>query len=558
MEITKKSFPFFFVLFVSIGTIFPLFSFGFFPIHDDTQVARVSQMAKALSDGHIPVRWVKDLGYGYGYPLFNFYAPLPYYLGGLLNTLGMDALSSTKAMMAIGVVLSGVTMYLFARSFWGELGGIASALLYVYSYYHAVEIYVRGAVGEFWAYSFLPLLFYGLWKVSQERKWKWTIVASLGYAGVILSHNLTALMTTPFVVIATLLYCYIAFRNKNKKRSSISYNLSSIILGLGVSAFYWIPALFELSFTNVASQVGGEADFRDHFVCLSQLWQSPWGFGGSTPGCIDGMSFKAGKLHLILAVLSFPILLKVYKTHKKESLGIVLSIFVFLSALFMAVEISKPVWEMFSPLSFVQYPWRFLIFVAFATSFLGGAILWFLRRNNLLQWGSFSVIVVLLIAFHAKAFEPQTIFPRTSADYLSDENVLWKTSKISDEYMPKDFQKPRYVEDVVRNRVSIGQIVSDKTQELTFFVNQSREERVLVRIAPFPAWRVFIDGEDVAYGKSDEGISFIIPKGRHEVRVAFIETPVEKMSNALSIISVLVLIGGILAHTRVVRTRFSL
>src|SRR3990172_3966639 len=119
-------------------------------MHDDTQVVRVQQMAQALRDGQFPVRWVADLGYGYGYPIFNFYSPLPYYIGGFFNLIGFDALVATKIMFALGILLSGIFMYFLAREFWGEVGGIVSGLFYVYAPYHALDIYVRGAVDEFW------------------------------------------------------------------------------------------------------------------------------------------------------------------------------------------------------------------------------------------------------------------------------------------------------------------------------------------------------------------------------------------------------------------------
>src|SRR4030065_1747578 len=87
------------VLGISYWAIKPLFNPGYFPMHDDTQVARVFAMGKALKSGMFPVRWVSDLGYGYGYPIFNFYNPFPYYLGGLLNLLIANPLVSTKVIM---------------------------------------------------------------------------------------------------------------------------------------------------------------------------------------------------------------------------------------------------------------------------------------------------------------------------------------------------------------------------------------------------------------------------------------------------------------------------
>ena len=150
--------PLVLVALFSFWVIRPLFNSGFFPIHDDTQVVRVSQMALALREGQFPVRWVKDLGYGYGYPIFNFYAPLAYYLGAFFNLSGFSALVATKVMIGLGSVLGGILMYFLASKFWGKLGGVIAALFYLYLPYKAVNIYVRGAVAELWALAFLPCL----------------------------------------------------------------------------------------------------------------------------------------------------------------------------------------------------------------------------------------------------------------------------------------------------------------------------------------------------------------------------------------------------------------
>jgi uncharacterized membrane protein len=79
MNLLKRFLPLIIIIVLSFFAIKPLFHPGFFPIHDDTQVARVFEMTKSLQAGMFPVRWVSDLGYGLGYPIFNFYAPLSYY-----------------------------------------------------------------------------------------------------------------------------------------------------------------------------------------------------------------------------------------------------------------------------------------------------------------------------------------------------------------------------------------------------------------------------------------------------------------------------------------------
>ncbi len=484
-QVLIKNFGAILVLLLSFWAVKPLFAPGFFPMHDDTQVARVFEMGKALKDGMFPVRWVEDLGYGYGYPIFNFYAPLAYYFGGLLTLFGFDALVATKTMFVLGILLSGIFMYLLAREFWGEIGGIVSGLFYVYAPYHAVDIYVRGDVAEVWAYGFIPLVFYGLYKIYNDYKlrWKWVAVSSFGYAAIILSHNLTAMMATPIVAIAALLYCYIAYKKKNL--SSIFYILYSIFLGLMLSAFYWIPALVEMKYTNVLSQIGAGADFRDHFVCLSQLWESSWGFGGSIPGCIDGLSFKIGKLHLIMVFLSFLTLVVL-----KRFWAVVLSIVGFIVSVFLTLEISKPIWEAIPLIAFFQYPWRFLILASFFSSLLAGFVVWFLSASTFtskesrlrlprylrgvslgsLKYAGFVVVIFLLINFNFKLFQPQTILSKTSRDYTNEKALKWTASKISDEFLPPDFKKPKSEYEVAKKPLPFKETSIEKTSNLVSLI----------------------------------------------------------------------------------------
>ena len=268
MKFLKNLMPVLFVIGLSYWAVAPFFIQGFFPIHDDTQVARVFEMHKSLNDGMFPVRWVSDLGYNYGYPIFNFYAPLAYYVGGLLMFAGFDALAATKTMMALGIVLAGVTMYFFAKQFWGLLGGMLSAVLYVYAPYHAIQTYVRGDVSEFWAYAFIPLAFLGIYRIYRYssdgneasideglRKTSnakrnghrhpltrdvifWVVVGSLGYAGIILSHNLTAMMVTPFLLAFSFFLFFIRF-----KKQKAFFLFLPLLFGILLSAFYWLPTL---------------------------------------------------------------------------------------------------------------------------------------------------------------------------------------------------------------------------------------------------------------------------------------------------------------------------
>lgn len=514
----KKYLPILIVLVLSFWAVKPFFHPGFFPIHDDTQVARVSQMAQALRDGQFPVRWVAELGYGYGYPIFNFYGPLAYYVGALFSLLGFEALAATKIMIVLGIVLAGIFMYFLAREFWGKKGGVIAGLFYVYAPYHAVDIYVRGAVGELWAMAFLPLVFLGLWRIYKNKK-SGIIIGALSFAAVILSHNLTALMVLPFILPFMIRYPRFAF------------------LALGLSAFYWLPALTEMNLTKVLGQLGGGADFRDHFVYLDQLWASPWGFGGSAPGRLDGMSFMIGKLHLLVVFISLFLV--------PRARILILSFIVFVLAVFLTTQSSRPIWEAIPLLAFVQYPWRFLTLAILAAAFASGAVVTIFKK---FIWPVSGVLVLALLLLNVKYFQPQSFNGLTNVDYLAQQKIKWETSKISDEYLPKDFPMPTSRNDVAWEKLAIlsGQAqlshLNLKPHQYNFSLSVQTPTEILVNIAYFPGWKVWANQKEITPAIVDGKIRLSFTPGDYAVVLKFTNTPVRTLANLISLVSFLVLL----------------
>src|SRR3989344_5140924 len=226
------------VVLLSVGAIFPLLQNGFFGFHDNTQVVRVFEMGKAMADGMFPVRWSQDLGYGYGYPIFNFYSPLPYYVGGFFFLSGFDVLSATKLMFAVGILFSGISMFFFSKKFFGIKAGLVSAVIYMYFPYHAVNIYVRGAVGEFFAYAFLPLIFLSLYSLFALKKEKTFLLKNFGTILLIAfsiffvaaSHNLSFYM----LLLILLPFFIVFFFLVKSKKLFLTISVISIVLGLAL------------------------------------------------------------------------------------------------------------------------------------------------------------------------------------------------------------------------------------------------------------------------------------------------------------------------------------
>ena len=119
---------------------------------------RVRALAEALRMGVVFPRWFPDFSFGYGYPVLNFYAPAFYYLPASLNLLGIDVLQAVRISLAVVFGLSSVGMFRLLRSwttFWPALAGTVLYLAFPYRLY---DLFVRGALPEFAAFLWLPLI----------------------------------------------------------------------------------------------------------------------------------------------------------------------------------------------------------------------------------------------------------------------------------------------------------------------------------------------------------------------------------------------------------------
>lgn len=110
------------ILIIILATVIAsrdLFKRGYFSMHDDLQIGRLYEMELCFRDGQIPCRWVPDMGYSYGYPLFNYYPPFPYYLGMIFRGLGFSFIDSTKILFILGFLASAVFMFFLGQELWG-------------------------------------------------------------------------------------------------------------------------------------------------------------------------------------------------------------------------------------------------------------------------------------------------------------------------------------------------------------------------------------------------------------------------------------------------------
>jgi hypothetical protein len=534
---------------ISLLAIRPLFVQGYFPMHDDTQVARVIVMARALRQGQFPVRWVSDLGYGYGYPLYNYYGPLPYYIGGILNAFGVDSVIATKIMFGIGVILAPIFMYLLLGSVFGTTAGIVGSVLFSFAPYRAVDIYIRGAVGEYWAIAFMPLILWGIIETFRKSHMKGVLAGGIGLSAVILSHTILGYITTGLFTVGIFLFWIIEIVTRRMSKKILFLPFSIFFIGLGISAFFWIPAFAEMGLTGVGTMIThASTNFYDHFVCFGQLWNSPWGFGGSAPGCIDGMSFKLGKIQLVCAVTG--IIMWVFQREKKKteraSVVIYIAITLFTISLFGVLRVSEAIWRIIPYASFIQYPWRLLSYTIVSMGICAAAGIKVIKKRGIrITVSILSILVCLWV--NIKLFKPQYFYKRASGEFGTQEELRYRVSKVSDEYLPTGIIKPQIPTDIVHepidqsSTVHVRMIRNNDTFMQAEVVSQ-KNQSITIQKAYFPGWTIRVNGSIIKPSIATGLPSVILSEGTSIIEMKLSDTPVRMFANLISLASIVAVI----------------
>jgi len=512
-------------------------------MHDDMQAMRVLQLDKCISDFQFPCRWVPDMGYGYGYPQFIYYSPLPYYVMEVFHLSGLQFIDSVKAGIVLGFVLSGIFMFLLGRSLWGNLGGLISSVFYIYAPYHASDIYTRGAMGEFWALVFLPLIFWAVLEYVRQEKIKYLIFLVLSIGCLLITHNITSVA---FIPISALWAIYLIFYYK--KTYLWKGLLLSSVWGVGIAGFFLLPVIFEKKFAHTETMIIGYFNYLAHFVSIKQLFTSShWGFGSSELGQYDDLSFSIGIFHWLFALAT---LIVSFILRKKEKIfPLILFLFgIGIFGSFMTHQRSSFIWNSLPILAYFQFPWRFLTIIVFSTSIIAGYLIFLIKSVSLKIFISITLVLLVLL-FNVSFFRPREWYNISDKDKFSGQSWEKQLTISIFDYLPiyakfpPDKEAPR------------EPVVSDGKAEFLYYNKGSNwqegrikvltdKANIVIPLYYFPGFKVWVDGENTAIEKiGDLGlIGISVEKGDHIVKVKLLNTPVRTIGDIVSLGSLLLVL----------------
>lgn len=513
----------------SLPVIVPFFQSGYFPTHDGQwAVVRAAEMFREIRDLQFPPRFSQALNFGYGYPLFNFAYPGPYYITTFIHGIGFNFISSVKILFALTVPLSFVGMYIFSFSvFKKKMAGIISAVLYIYLPYRMVDLYVRGNIGEAVAFSLFPFIFASLYFiVTRKRKMFFVFSSAFFSALLIVSHNI---MTVYFGIIFLFFVIALLLSHKYKE---VLYVIASVLWGILLSAFFIIPALLEKK--NIKLSVIPIADRSLYFVNIQKLLFSPFHYG--TPTDSNPFTYQLGLPQLVGSFLSLSV---IQRKHSFEKV-LVLS-FLILTCLFilMMFQIMSFAWNI-PLLSEINYPWTLLLPIGFLMSFTSGAVI-SLRKGR-------AIGIILCIAAIALTYQnarPSSFIHDTDEYYITNE----ATTTSSQELMPlwvESIPTERFKEKVeVTGSNYITNTYYD-SKKITFNAEMKSPGIATVNTIYYPGWKAYIGGSlvPIDYDNTSGLIQILLPQGSHDVVLYFTETPIRLVANAISVVAGLSFLGA--------------
>lgn len=500
-------------------------------------------MRRCFADLQIPCRWVPDMGWGNGFPLFNYYSALPYYIGAILS-YPLTYVDSAKALFFIPLVLGGISMFLLCKNLFGKIPGLVGAILYLFAPYRAVDSYVRGAVAESFSLAIIPLVFYFGVRFIKEKNKRIFVGLTLSLAAFLITHNL---MTMMFIPIFMVWMIYWIWQEKFKDYLKLFLSLA---LGVGLSTFFIIPVFFEKNLVQSENLITGGFQYWIHFVTTYQLFlDRNWDFGFSIFGTADTLSFQIGWPHwwLALVFMAFVILHIVKrKTLDKNILFGILVFLTFLFSIFMTHNKSTILWQLIPILQYFQFPWRYLGLTIFSLSVLGALVVALLPKKLTLIFSL--IIIILTVSLNWTFFKPADFYTQVTdkTKLVGDDFNYQKQGSMSD-YLPVTATLPRSPASSEPEVRSGKAKVSNYQAGSNYFRFKSKVlfgANLEIPIYDFPGWKVWVNGK--AFAHSNENtlgrIRVDLKPGDYLVEGKFTNTLVRTIGNSLTLISLLVLI----------------
>jgi hypothetical protein len=566
----------------------------------DTTMAiyRAFEVDRSIGQGVLYPRLAMDFNFTYGAPLLQYRPPLVHYAIPVFHWLGLGWIDAARLTASVELLLAGIGMYVYARWLFGptdpeehpesgagfrdRLPALVSAVAYLFAPYLLLDIQERGAIGEAAALAVLPWLFWAMHRIlraecrrsSGRNDCLWPWLGALFTALLILAHNIIALFAIPIML---LYLCVLAWRGRAWRRLPAA--LAAIAAGLGLSAFYWMPALLERGYAQIES----------HMLDMPpEDWLSPVGEWIQFRLAFDYWGSLHFKLALwqaviaVIAVLAMAISAIIALRKKTRGAGanahepvpqgtpglrynMALLAGITAAVMLLQLDVSRSFWTLVPLVRFVQFPWRLVGIASFCIALMAGYLFTLRvprfspdggkrRPTGVLSWIAAAVLLAVILYAGTYMLTPQFA---PSGDGLSEDAVSLEGLSERGRSLFTIFSDflPAWVKVDTRNLVisrarpdsSLAPmadvpditVTGDQPFQLKLQVRSDQPFTLRLHRFFFPGWQVYAAGKAVPTGPGGNAglVTAELPSGDYPVVAQFGQTPIRRLADIITVIA---------------------
>jgi uncharacterized membrane protein len=535
-------------LFASLALLLPFYWLGSASGHDfEFHVASWLDVAYQWHHGVLYPRWTAWTNYRFGEPRYIFYPPLSWILGAALTVL-LPISWVPAAFILFTQTLAGLSAFSLLRRLVAPRAAYLGAVFYAANPYALLVSYIRSDFAEQLACALFPLLFLAALRLAGLLDKEKPSLSSISVFAVLFAA--TWLCNAPAGVIASysmaLLFAWSALGKRSWKIAVRS--ASGLALGLGLSAFYLVPAAYEQRWVNIAQALSSGLLPSQNFLFTDiDDVEHTW-FNWIASICALLLILLTALTALGSRKLARP------STSSKASNTVWRPLLLLAGAFtFLMIRITLPVWNLLPKLRFVQFPWRWMsILAVICCCFLAAAIE---RRRGWLWLALYALLAVPLASFLVQnAWWDPDEMPTQQAAITSDSGYegVDEYDPLGDDHLDLPRQAPPAAIIPVTTDEEITQPARVKIrierwdpETKNISVESSGPAMVALRLLNYPAWQVTVNGRSVTPQRPDDMNQMLVPieAGKSEIQVRFARTPDRTAGIAISAVSVLLGLG---------------
>jgi hypothetical protein len=504
--------------------------------NDTTQHYEFAQhIYESLRQGSIYPSFAGNANHGFGDVGLRFYPPLSYYVLVMLYTVSGDWFFASFAMFFLVFLAGGLGIFLWAKEgFEGQIP-LAAAAIYTFAPYHLNEIYNNFLFAEFAATAVLPFCFLFVTRVCRNS-------SKLAWIGLAVTYSLLILTHLPLTILGSIALAIYALVNlRTAVVAAILRLAAAVTCGLVLSSFYWVRMVTEMDWLKHSHKeyFSDIWSYRENYLLL------PSHFSNYAE---DTLSLWLGDLMLIaMIMIAIPtVILTLTKSIERSAMltGIGVGLVI---AILMTTTLTSFIWDNFSILQKVQFPWRWVGIVSIFGSVFAAVGL--VKSAEILK-SSKNVMLPVGIGFVLLVFVTVSAFILKAPHYTSRSNFNTYAAGLSsgetfEGWWPVWAKRTAFSQ---KERVAANERIASVTEwnsdRRIFEVTPGPAQQISVATFYYPHWHATVNAKSVPVEVNELGMAAInIPAESSTAVLTFEEARSVRIAYWISAFSWLIIVA---------------